>query len=160
MNKKVRKSLAIFAALVLTISFIAGNGTFEKVYAQEAATETTENQTTSTSEASSATEEVSTTATESATTAEPKVSTESNAKSTTAQGVASVTSVQKKTAAKSVKRASEPVVTDGDFTKYLTKFAFTDHEGNAFTQSHPVTKDSNVIIRYEFKIPNNITIQG
>lgn len=160
MNKKVRKSLAIFAALVLTISFIAGNGTFEKVYAQEAATETTANQTTSTSEASSATEEVSTTATESATTAEPKVSTESNAKSTTAQGAASVTSVQKKTAAKSVKRASEPVVTDGDFTKYLTKFAFTDHEGNAFTQSHPVTKDSNVIIRYEFKIPNNITIQG
>lgn len=61
---------------------------------------------------------------------------------------------------KSVKQASEPAVTNGDFSKYLTKFAFTDHLGNAFTESHPVTKDSNVIIRYEFKIPNKETIQG
>lgn len=52
------------------------------------------------------------------------------------------------------------MVTNGDFTKYLTKFAFTDHLGNPFTESHPVTKDSNVIIRYEFKIPNKETIQG
>lgn len=52
------------------------------------------------------------------------------------------------------------MVTNGNFTKYLTKFAFTDHLGNPFTESHPVTKDSNVIIRYEFKIPNKETIQG
>lgn len=160
MNKKVRKGLAILATFVLTVSFIAGNGAFSSVYAQETGTESTADQTTSTSEASSATEEVSTTATESATTAEPKASTESTAKSTTEQSIASVTTVQKKTAVKSVKKASEPAVTNGDFTKYLTKFAFTDHEGKEFSQSHPVTKDSNVIIRYEFKIPNDITIQG
>lgn len=160
MNKKVRKGLAILATFVLTVSFIAGNGAFSSVYAQETGTESTADQTTSTSEASSATEEVSTTATESATTAEPKANTESTAKSTTEQSTASVTTVQKKTAVKSVKKASEPAVTNGDFTKYLTKFAFTDHEGKEFSQSHPVTKDSNVIIRYEFKIPNDITIQG
>ncbi|MBC5678957.1 hypothetical protein H8S22_15695 [Anaerostipes sp. NSJ-7] len=61
---------------------------------------------------------------------------------------------------KSVKQASEPAVTNGDFSKYLTKFAFTDHLGNAFTESHPVTKDSNVIIRYEFKIPNVFHLDG
>lgn len=160
MNKKVRKGLAILATFVLTVSFIAGNGAFSSVYAQETGTASTADQNTSTSEASSATEEVSTTATESATTAEPKANTESTAKSTTEQSTASVTAVQKKTAAKSVKKASEPAVTNGDFTKYLTKFAFTDHEGKEFSQSHPVTKDSNVIIRYEFKIPNDITIQG
>lgn len=159
MNKKVRKGLAIFATFVLTVSFIAGNSVFNNVHAQEAGTESTAAQTTSTSEASSATEEVSTTATESAT-AEPKASTESTAKSTTEQSTASVTTVQKKSAAKSVKKASEPAETNGDFSKYLTKFAFTDHQGNAFTESHPVSKDSNVIIRYEFKIPNDTTIQG
>ena len=68
--------------------------------------------------------------------------------------------IQKKTAVKSVKQASEPAVINGDFSKYLTEFAFTDHLGNAFTESHPVTKDSNVIIRYEFKIPNVFHLDG
>ena len=98
-------------------------------------------------------------ATESVTT-EQKAATESNTEAAKAESTASVTAIQKKTAVKSVKQGSDPVVTNGDFTKYLTKFAFTDHLGNPFTESHPVTKDSNVIIRYEFKIPNKETIQG
>ena len=97
--------------------------------------------------------------TESVTT-EQKAATESNTEAAKAESTASVTAIQKKTAVKSVKQGSDPVVTNGDFTKYLTKFAFTDHLGNPFTESHPVTKDSNVIIRYEFKIPNKETIQG
>lgn len=159
MSKKVRKSLAVLAAFVLTISFIAGNGAFTNVYAQEAGTETASEQITSTTEASSATEEAAAMATESVTT-EQKAVTESNTEAVKAESTASVAAVQKKTAVKSVKQASEPAVTNGDFTKYLTKFAFTDHLGNAFTESNPVTKDSNVIIRYEFKIPNKETIQG
>lgn len=144
MSKKVRKSLAVPAAFVLMISFIAGNDAFTNVYAQEAGTETASEQITSTTEASSATEEAAAAAAESVTT-EQKTVTESNTE---------------KNSVKSVKQASEPAVTNGDFSKYLTKFAFTDHLGNAFTESHPVTKDSNVIIRYEFKIPNKETIQG
>lgn len=160
MNKKVRKGLAILAVFVLTVSFITGNGTFRSVYAQDAGTETTENQVTSTSEASSAAEEASTESTESVTTAEQKAAADSTTEAKKAESTASVTAVSKETAVKSVKKASEPAVTNGDFSKYLTKFSFTDHLGNAFTDSHPVTKDSNVIIRYEFKIPNNETIQG
>ena len=57
MSKKVRKSLAVLAAFVLTISFIAGNGAFTNVHAQEAETETASEQITSTTEASLATEE-------------------------------------------------------------------------------------------------------
>lgn len=159
MSKKVRKSLAVLAAFVLTISFIAGNGAFTNVHAQEAETETASEQITSTTEASSATEETAATATESVTT-EQKAATDSNTEAVKAESTASVTAIQKKTAVKSVKQGSEPAVTNGDFTKYLTKFAFTDHLGNPFTESHPVTKDSNVIIRYEFKIPNKETIQG
>ena len=159
MSKKVRKSLAVLAAFVLTISFIAGNGAFTNVHAQEAETETASEQITSTTEASLATEETAAMATESVTT-EQKAATESNTEAAKAESTASVTAIQKKTAVKSVKQGSDPVVTNGDFTKYLTKFAFTDHLGNAFTESHPVTKDSNVIIRYEFKIPNKETIQG
>lgn len=159
MSKKVRKSLAVLAAFVLTISFIAGNGAFTNVHAQEAETETASEQITSTTEASSATEETAAMATESVTT-EQKAATESNTEAAKAESTASVTAIQKKTAVKSVKQGSEPAVTNGDFTKYLTKFAFTDHLGNPFTESHPVTKDSNVIIRYEFKIPNKETIQG
>ena len=116
MSKKVRKSLAVLAAFVLMLSFIAGNDAFTNVYAQEAGTETASEQITSTTE--------------------------------------------QKTAVKSVKQASEPAVINGDFSKYLTEFAFTDHLGNAFTESHPVTKDSNVIIRYEFKIPNVFHLDG
>lgn len=159
MSKKVRKSLAVLAAFVLTISFIAGNGAFTNVHAQEAETETASDQITSTTEASLATEETAAMATESVTT-EQKAATESNTEAAKAESTASVTAIQKKTAVKSVKQGSDPVVTNGDFTKYLTKFAFTDHLGNPFTESHPVTKDSNVIIRYEFKIPNKETIQG
>lgn len=159
MSKKVRKSLAVLAAFVLTISFIAGNGAFTNVHAQEAETETASEQITSTTEASLATEETAAMATESVTT-EQKAATESNTEAAKAESTASVTAIQKKTAVKSVKQGSDPVVTNGDFTKYLTKFAFTDHLGNPFTESHPVTKDSNVIIRYEFKIPNKETIQG
>lgn len=159
MSKKVRKSLAVLAAFVLTISFIAGNGAFTNVHAQEAETETASEQITSTTEASSATEETAAMATESVTT-EQKAATDSNTEAVKAESTASVTAIQKKTAVKSVKQGSEPAVTNGDFTKYLTKFAFTDHLGNPFTESHPVTKDSNVIIRYEFKIPNKETIQG
>lgn len=159
MSKKVRKSLAVLAAFVLTISFIAGNGAFTNVHAQEAETETASDQITSTTEASLATEETAAMATESVTT-EQKAATESNTEAAKAESTASVTALQKKTAVKSVKQGSDPVVTNGDFTKYLTKFAFTDHLGNPFTESHPVTKDSNVIIRYEFKIPNKETIQG
>ena len=48
MSKKVRKSLAVLAAFVLTISFIAGNGAFTNVHAQEAETETASDQITST----------------------------------------------------------------------------------------------------------------
>ncbi len=51
MSKKVRKSLAVLAAFVLTISFIAGNGAFTNVHAQEAETETASEQITSTTEA-------------------------------------------------------------------------------------------------------------
>ncbi|MCB6294557.1 MSCRAMM family protein [Anaerostipes caccae] len=159
MSKKVRKSLAVLAAFVLTISFIAGSGAFTNVHAQEAETETASEQITSTTEASLATEETAAMATESVTT-EQKAATESNTEAAKAESTASVTAIQKKTAVKSVKQGSDPVVTNGDFTKYLTKFAFTDHLGNPFTESHPVTKDSNVIIRYEFKIPNKETIQG
>lgn len=159
MSKKVRKSLAVLAAFVLTISFIAGNGAFTNVHAQEAETETASEQITSTTEASLATEETAAMATESVTT-EQKAATESNTEAAKAESTASVTAIQKKTAVKSVKQGSDPVVTNGDFTKYLTKFAFTYHLGNPFTESHPVTKDSNVIIRYEFKIPNKETIQG
>lgn len=159
MSKKVRKSLAVLAAFVLTISFIAGNGAFTNVHAQEAETETASEQITSTTEASLATEETAAMATESVTT-EQKAATESNTEAAKAESTASVTAIQKKTAVKSVKQGSDPVVTNGNFTKYLTKFAFTDHLGNPFTESHPVTKDSNVIIRYEFKIPNKETIQG
>ena len=159
MSKKVRKSLAVLAAFVLTISFIAGNGAFTNVHAQEAETETASEQITSTTEASLATEETAAMATESVTT-EQKAATESNTEAAKAESTASVTAIQKKTAVKSVKQGSDPVVANGDFTKYLTKFAFTDHLGNPFTESHPVTKDSNVIIRYEFKIPNKETIQG
>lgn len=159
MNKRVRKSLAVLAAFVLTISFIAGNGAFTNVHAQEAETETASEQITSTTEASSATEEAAEAATESVTT-EQEAATESNTEAAKAESTASVTAVQKKTAVKSVKQAAEPAVTNGDFTQYLTKFAFTDHLGNAFTESYPVSKDSNVIIRYEFKIPNQETIQG
>lgn len=159
MSKKVRKSLAVLAAFVLTISFIAGNGAFTNVHAQEAETETASEQITSTTEASLATEETAAMATESVTT-EQKAATESNTEAAKAESTASVTAIQKKTAVKSVKQGSDPVVTNGNFTKYLTKFAFTDHVGNPFTESHPVTKDSNVIIRYEFKIPNKETIQG
>lgn len=159
MSKKVRKSLAVLAAFVLTISFIAGNGAFTNVHAQEAETETASEQITSTTEASSATEETAAMAAESVTT-EQKAATDSNTEAVKAESTASVTAIQKKTAVKSVKQGSEPAVTNGDFTKYLTKFAFTDHLGNPFTESHPVTKDSNVIIRYEFKIPNKETIQG
>ena len=144
---------------MLTISFIAGNGAFTNVHAQEAETETASEQITSTTEASLATEETAAMATESVTT-EQKAATESNTEAAKAESTASVTAIQKKTAVKSVKQGSDPVVTNGDFTKYLTKFAFTDHLGNPFTESHPVTKDSNVIIRYEFKIPNKETIQG
>jgi len=156
MSKKVRKSLAVLAAFVLTISFIAGNGAFTNVYAQEAGTETASEQNISTTEASSATEEAATATAESATT-EQKAVTESNTEAAKPESTASVTAVQKKTAVKSVKQASEPAVTNGDFSKYLTKFAFTDHLENAFTESHPATKDSNVIIRYEYKIPNKET---
>lgn len=140
MSKKVRKSLAVLAAFVLMISFIAGNDAFTNVYAQEAGTETASEQITSTTE--------------------QKAVTESNTEAAKAESTASVSAIQKKTAVKSVKQASEPAVTNGDFSKYLTKFAFTDHLGNAFTESHPVTKDSNVIIRYEFKIPNVFHLDG
>lgn len=140
MSKKVRKSLAVLAAFVLMISFIAGNDVFTNVYAQEVGTETASEQITSTTE--------------------QKAVTESNTEAAKAESTASVSAIQKKTAVKSVKQASEPAVINGDFYKYLTEFAFTDHLGNAFTESHPVTKDSNVIIRYEFKIPNKETIQG
>ena len=140
MSKKVRKSLAVLAAFVLMISFIAGNDAFTNVYAQEAGTETASEQITSTTE--------------------QKAVTESNTEAAKAESTASVSAIQKKTAVKSVKQASEPAVTNGDFSKHLTKFAFTDHLGNAFTESHPVTKDSNVIIRYEFKIPNVFHLDG
>ena len=39
MSKKVRKSLAVLAAFVLTISFIAGNGAFTNVDAVEVESE-------------------------------------------------------------------------------------------------------------------------
>ncbi|MBS7008835.1 MSCRAMM family protein [Anaerostipes sp.] len=157
MNKKVRKVFAVLATFVLTVSFIAGNGAFSSVYAQEAGTETASNQTTSASSETSAVEETTASA-ETATTAEQKVTEES--KKTDSTSAVSAATVQNKTAVSPVKKASEPAVTNGDFSKYLTKFSFTDHLGNAFTESNPVTKDSNAIIRYEFKIPNKETIQG
>ena len=99
MSKKVRKSLAVLAAFVLTISFIAGNGAFTNVHAQEAETETASEQITSTTEASLATEETAAMATESVTT-EQKAATESNTEAAKAESTASVTAIQKKNSRK------------------------------------------------------------
>lgn len=162
-NRKARRYLAVLAALVLMVSFTAGNNIFNNVYAHEVKTEqqteTTEVEQTeaASAEVSSATEEVTTTALEAETTTEKSEETIKSTETKKAESTLSVKTNQKKTAVKSAKATA---VTNGKFAPYLTKFAFTDHLGNAFTESHPVTKDSNVIIRYEFKIPNKETIQG
>lgn len=169
MKKKIRKRAAFIFTCLFVITMVFGSGAQYKLKAQDETETTTEtlNAQQGTPDGTSAEiQEGTTTAAVSETTtaeaeqkttvAEPKTTAASETSKTTAKAEEKSSTVKKQA---SVKKAA--VVVNGDFTEFLKKFEFKDQKtGEAFSDTNPVTKDSSVIIRYEFKIPNDVDIEG
>lgn len=173
MKRKVKSRTAFMIALLCIITMVLGSGVSNNITAQDetekAAETVTEQQNTSESTTAEV-KDVVTTAAASETTAavlQEEQKTAEQKESEPEKKVSAASSESNPSKSEIVRKnkkapaKTKAAVINGDFTKFLTKFEFKDQKtGEAFSDSHPVTKDSSVIIRYEFKIPNDVDIEG
>lgn len=164
-KRKVRRKAALIFVAVFTVAAILGSNHLKGLSAQEEEmaqnTGTTEQMTTEGTESTTqVTEAEKTTTAATEKTTEVQATTQADTKVQKA-ATASTAETKKRTAVNKSKASKSAVIINGDFTKFLTKFEFKDQKtGESFSDTHPVTKDSSVLIRYEFKIPNNVNIEG
>lgn len=168
-KRKARRKAALIFVAVFTVAAILGSNHLQGLSAQEEKaaqnSETTEQVTTlgteTTTQATEA-EKTTTAATEKTTEVQAATQASTEVQKTTAAAATEKTAeTKKRTAVKKSKASPNAVIVNGDFTNFLTKFEFKDQKtGESFSDTHPVTKDSSVLIRYEFKIPNNVNIEG
>lgn len=160
-KRKARRKAALIFVAVFTATMILGSSHMRGLLAQEGENvQNTEQITTEGTETTTQTAESEKTTTAAATEKTTEVQVTTQAGTEVQKGTTAVKN-KKTIAAKKSRSSKNAVIVNGDFTQFLTKFEFKDQKtGESFSDTHPVTKDSSAIIRYEFKIPNNVNIEG